>query len=63
MTSYFRFCRDLLKKNFQTFNDLQVVEAAELFQYCFLDLEPFLHAHQCLSDMASGEHRLKDTGH
>ena len=58
-----RFCRDLLKKNFQTFDDLQVVEAAELFQYCFLDLEPLLDAHQCLSDMTSGGHVLRDAVH
>ena len=58
-----RFCRDLLKKNFQTFDNLQVVEAAELFQYCFLDLEPLLDAHQCLSAMTSGNDGLEDVAH
>ena len=57
------FCRDLLKKNYQTLNDLQVIEAAQLFQYCFLGLEPLLDAHQCLSDMTSGEHGLQDVVH
>ena len=57
------FCRDLLKKSFQTFNDLQVVEAAQLFQYCFLGLEPLLDAHQCLSGMTSGGHGLKGAMH
>ena len=57
------FCRDLLKKNYQMFNDLQVVEAAQLFHYCFLGLEPLLDTHQCLSDMTSGGQSLKDAVH
>ena len=61
------FCRDLLKKDSQEFTDLQVVEAAELFLYCFLDLEAHLDAHldahQSVSKLTSGDYGLEDAMH
>ena len=50
--------RDLLKKAFQkNAQQLEVMEAAQLFLYCFLDVQPLLDAHACLVAMTTGEHR------
>ena len=49
-------CRDLLKKSFQkNAVELQVLEAAELFLYCFHDVEAVLSAHTCLADLTPSE--------
>ena len=32
-----------------------MLEAAELWNYCFLDLEAFLNSHTCLADSTAGK--------
>ena len=56
-TCILHFCRRaLLKRGFERRTiELQVLEAAELWNYCFLDWEALVSSHTCLAESTAGK--------